>query len=285
MNILDRIESKFDDLSRKQQIIAQYLMENRNKAGFMSLKEMSTEIKVSEVTILNFCKSIGIDSFVQLKKDFQNVIKEELHVPSEIRNSLDELKSLEEAYENSINMHRENTEQIIKANFLKNVEESAEILRKARRIFICGQGISKIIAEYLHARLRLLNIDAKILEIGDIINTSVELGGITKDDCFFLISFPVYSQNLVGLSRFLQKRGLAFVSMTDTNESPIAEDASSVLLCNSKALVFQNSISAPMFLSEILLDTLSFQMKEQLMVSLDQLEETREALAEELLSQ
>lgn len=285
MNILDRIESNFDHLSRKQQQIAQYLVENRNKAGFMSLKEMSAKIKVSEVTILNFCKSIGVDSFVQLKKDFQNVIKEELHVPNEIRDSLEELKSLEEAYENSINMHRENTEQIIKVNFLKNVEESAEIIRKARRIFICGQGISKIISEYLHVRLRLLDIDARILEIGDIINTSVELGGIAKDDCFILISFPVYSQNLVGLSRFLQKRDLSFVAMTDTKKSPIAEHASSVLLCNSKALVFQNSISAPMFLSEILLDTLSFKMKEQLMVSLDKLEETREALAEELLSQ
>jgi len=285
LNILDQIELNFDSLSRKQQKIAQYLMENRNKVGFMSLKEMSAKIKVSEVTILNFCKSIGVDSFVQLKKDFQNVIKEELHVPSEIRNSLDELKSMEEAYENSINMHRENTEQIIKANSLGNVEESAEIIRKARRIFICGQGISKIISEYLHARLRLLNIDARILEIGDIINTSVELGAVSSEDCFILISFPVYSQNLVGLSHFLKRRGLSFVAMTDTMQSPIAEEASSVLLCKSKALVFQNSISAPTFLCEILLDTLSFKMKDQLMVSLDKLEETREALAAELLSQ
>lgn len=285
MNILDRIELNFDNLSRKQQKIAQYLMENRNEAGFMSLKEMSAKIKVSEVTILNFCKSIGVDSFVQLKKDFQNVIKEELHVPSEIRNSLDELKSLQEAYENSINMHRENTEQIIKANSLGSVEKGAEIIRNARRILICGQGISKIIAEYLHVRLRLLNIDARILEIGDIINTSVELGGITKEDCFILISFPVYSQSLVGLSRYLKKRDLPFISMTDTEKSPIADHADSVLLCNSKALVFQNSISAPLFLAEILLDTLSYKMKGKLMVSLDQLEETRQDLAAELLSQ
>lgn len=284
MNILERIQAKKGNLSRKQQIIAQYVIDNRNKVGFMSLKELSSEIKVSEVTILNFCKSIGSESFVQLKKDFQNVMKEELHVPGEIRSSLDELKSRQEAYENSINMHRENTEQIIQVNDLENIDRAAALIQRSRRVLICGQGISKIISEYLQARIRLLNIDARILEIGDMINTSVELGNITQDDCFILISFPVYSQNLIGLSRFLRKRKLSFISMTDTMESPIAEHAACVLLCNSRALVFQNSISAPLFLAEILLDTLSYKMKDKLMDSLIELDEIREALAADLLS-
>ena len=285
MNILEIIEKNITELSRKQQIIAQFVIDNKNSVGFMSLKEMSSEIGVSEVTILNFCKNIGVDSFIQLKKDFQNVIKEELHIPNEIRSSLDELRSKQEAYENSINMHRENTEQIIKANELENINQAAEIIQNARRILICGQGISKIISEYLNARFRLLNLDARILEIGDIINTSVELGAVTQEDCFILISFPVYSQNLIGLSRFLAKRKMQFISITDVEESPIARNAASVLLCNSKALVFQNSISAPLFLAEILLDTLSFKMKDQLMVSLDELDAVREALAIELVSQ
>lgn len=284
MNILEVIEEKKNNLSKKQQIIAQFVVDNKNSVGFMSLKEMSSEIGVSEVTILNFCKSIGVDSFTQLKKDFQNTIKERLHIPNEIRSSLDELISNQEAYENSINMHRDNTEQTIKANKLENIDQAAELIQNARRILICGLGISKIIAEYLNARIRLLSLDARVLEIGDIIGTSMELGTITQEDCFILVAFPVYSQNIVGLSRFLHKRKLPYIAITDTNESPIAINASSVLLCKSKALVFQNSISTPLFLAEILLDTLSYKMKDQLLVSLDELEEVRKALSVELLN-
>ncbi len=285
MNILEQIENKKGELSKKQQRIAHYLIDNKNKISFMSLKEISQAIQVSEVTVLSFCKRIGVDSFVQLKKEFQKVVQERLFIPNEIRSSLDELKSYEETFENSINMHRDNTRQILESNDLSNLVQAAEFIRSSRRIVICGQGISKILSEYLQVRLRLLNLDARVLEMGDLISTSVELGSVSKEDCFVLISFPVYSQSLIGISNFLSGREIPYIALTDTRESPLAERAKCVLACNSKTLVFQNSISAPFFLLEVLLDTLSFHMKESLMDYFIKLDEVRDELSHEWLQQ
>lgn len=285
MNILEQIESKTGELSKKQQMIGQYLIDNKNIISFMSLKEISQAIQVSEVTVLNFCKRIEVDSFIQLKKEFQKNVQERLFVPNEIRSSLGELTSYEETFENSINMHRENTRQILESNELSNLIQAAEFMRSARRIVICGQGISKVLSEYLQVRLRLLNLDARVLEMGDLISMSVELGSISKEDCFILISFPIYSQSLIGVSNFLSAREISYVALTDTHESPLAERAEYVLACNSKALVFQNSISAPFFLLEVLLDTLSYHMKESLMDYFTKLDEVRDELSHEWLQQ
>lgn len=285
MNILDRIEEKISGLSKKQQLIGQYMLENKNKIGFMSLKEISKEIQVSEVTILNFCKRIEVDSFVQLKKEFQQVVQERLFLPNEICSSLEDLKSYKEAFENSINIHQENVAQILASNELSNLIQAAELICSSRRVVICGQGISKILAEYLQVRLRLLNLDARVLEMGDLISTSVELGSISKEDCFVLISFPEYSQSLIGISNFLSDREISYIALTDKQESPIAGKAECILECNSKALVFQNSISAPFFLLEVLMDTLSYHMKESLVTYFTKLDEVRDALSQELLPQ
>ena len=51
MDIITVIEREYSKLSNKQKTIADYLLQNRNKIAFLSLKELSVSAKASEVTI------------------------------------------------------------------------------------------------------------------------------------------------------------------------------------------------------------------------------------------
>ncbi len=101
MSIIDDISDNMENLSNKQKIIAEYVIRNRGKIGFMSLKELSEKINVSEVTILNFCKSIDVDSYTELKRLFQELVKKELHIPTEIKSSLLDIDNAVDAYNNT----------------------------------------------------------------------------------------------------------------------------------------------------------------------------------------
>lgn len=285
LTIIDIISVKFDKLSNKQKKIAEYVMKNRDKIGFMNLKEMSTKINVSEVTILNFCKSIGIDSFTELKRQFQELIITQLHVPTEIKHSLQELDNLNDVVNNTIQIHKFNYEKIIQNNDINVLNEVSQIISKAKTIYICGQGLSKVIAEYLSKRLKIINIDSKILEIGDIMSSSIELTKVTKDDCFILISFPKYSHNIINLAQYLNDNNYSFITITDSNKSPLVREAKAVLKCDSDSLIFHNFISATISLIELLLVVLSFNMKDKIMLHLDNLEQIRSSLMNYITSE
>ncbi|SHK01394.1 MurR/RpiR family transcriptional regulator [Paramaledivibacter caminithermalis] len=282
MTIIDNILNNIDKLSNKQKIIAEYLIKNSGKVGFMSLKDISQEINVSEVTILNFCKSIGINSFIQLKKSFQQLIEEQLYVPNEIKSSLQELDNLNDVYNNIIQIHKLNYDRALSNNNIQTFQEISDLISNSNRIYICGQGISKVIAEYLNNRLRLINIDSKIIEVGDLMEASIDFTRATAEDCFILISFPKYSQNIVNIAEYLNQNKLTYIAISDSDESPLAKNSKYSLKNYSESLVFHNFISSTICLIEILVVILSFNMKKKLMLHLDNLEKIQSLLSQDL---
>lgn len=283
MTILDDISEKMDSFSNKQKDIAKYLMKNSRKVGFMSLKELSEEIGVSEVTVLNFCKIIGVNSFVDLKKLFQDLVKRELNIPKEIKNSLLELESVEDAYNNTIQIQRLNYDKIIRENSLDEFKEISKTIMSANKIYICGMGMSKVMAEYLSSRLALIDIESDLVDVGDLLTTSMDLKKITRKDIFIIISFPEYSPNAIGLSKYLLKEDIPYISITDNNSAPIAKGAKNTLVCPNNSLVFHNFISSTISLVELLLVILSFMMKDSLVEHFSKLDDVQNDLVECIL--
>lgn len=285
MKILKNISMTMDQLSNKQKVIARYLMQNKDKIGFMTLRELSEEINVTEVTILNFCKCIGIDSFTEMKKEFQELVKKELHVPTKIESSLQALDNLNDAFSNTVQIQKLNFERIIQQNSIETLQTVGKNIEKARTVYICGLGISKIVADYLNSRLKLINIDSRILDVGDMVSASAELARATNEDCFFLISFPSYSPLVINLSRYLTEKNLNFIVLTDNEKSPLAKNAKIVLKSYNESLVFYNFISATISLVELLLVVLSFNMKDRIMENLAALEEVQDSLIKDIYNE
>lgn len=278
LTVVDNISRNMDRLSNKQKNIAEYLIRNSGKIGFMSLKEISEEIGVSEVTILNFCKTIDIESFTELKRLFQELVKQELHIPTEIKYSLLELESIDDAYNNTIQIQKFNYEKIIRENNMDMFADISKEITEAERVYICGMGMSKVIAEYLDRRLKLIYIDSKIIDMGDILPSCIDIQRATTKDAFILISFPEYSPNVIGLSKYLSQNNISFISITDGDNSPLAQNSTHILKCPSDSLVFHNFISSTICLIEILLVILSFNMKNKLVSHFDNLEKLQTSL-------
>ncbi|WIF93957.1 MurR/RpiR family transcriptional regulator [Caminicella sporogenes] len=272
MSVLKVIRNNLPNLSNKQKNIAKYLIKNKNKIPFMSLKELSSELNVSEVTILNFCKAIKIDSFIDLKKSFEHLIKEELKVPAKMKSSLDELESIEDAINNTFQIQKMNLNKIIENNSIESIEKATNLILNANTVFICGLGVSKLICDFLHTRFKILNINTKILDIDDSAIFIYDLIRASKDDLFILISFPLYSEKIIKLAEYLSIHNLNFISITNSEKSPIASNAQIVLKSENNSLVFYNFISAAILLSEILLIVLSYKMKDKITFNINTIE-------------
>ena len=66
-SLITRINSYYDNLSKSDQAISNYLIENMDSAARLSIQEFAKNTKVSTATISRFAKKIGFDSFQDLK--------------------------------------------------------------------------------------------------------------------------------------------------------------------------------------------------------------------------
>ena len=51
MNIIERLKEKYPEMTKKQKQIAEYMMSHVDKMSFITLKELSAETQVTEMTI------------------------------------------------------------------------------------------------------------------------------------------------------------------------------------------------------------------------------------------
>lgn len=70
-NVLDVIAEKKAALPRKQRIVAEYMEQNPQLMSYITLKELSNDLQVTEITVLKTCQSLGYGGFNDIKYEFR----------------------------------------------------------------------------------------------------------------------------------------------------------------------------------------------------------------------
>ena len=74
MNVIERIQEKYGEMTKKQRVLADYMLENPDSMSFMTMKNLSSRTQVSEMTILHYCGALGYGNYNELKYEFRKYI-------------------------------------------------------------------------------------------------------------------------------------------------------------------------------------------------------------------
>ena len=77
-NLITNIKNNFHKLSKGQRIIADYIINNYDKAAFMTAASLGEVLNISESTIVRFANSLGYSGYRELQKELQELIKHKL---------------------------------------------------------------------------------------------------------------------------------------------------------------------------------------------------------------
>ncbi len=77
-NLLDIINEKMPDLSKKQKRIAQTIVEHYDKAVFLTAAGLGELADVSESTVVRFAMEIGYEGYPEFHKALEELVKQEL---------------------------------------------------------------------------------------------------------------------------------------------------------------------------------------------------------------
>ena len=251
-NILHNLESGIDGFSKGQKRIAFYILENYDKAAFMTASKLGQLAEVSESTVVRFASELGYDGYPSMQRALQEMIRSRLTSTQRIRAAgglLERQDLLSAVIQSDIDKLRQMSGGADQREFDRVVDQ----LLDCRHIYILGVRSSSFVAGYLNFYMHLLTENVTLVQsnaAGEIFEQLLRIG---PEDVMLAISFPRYSKVTLNTVKFAQDRGATIVAITDNKLSPLYQMSDEALLAPCEMISFVDSMVAPLSLVNALL--------------------------------
>ena len=269
---LQTIESSMSGFSKGQKRIAGYILENYDKAAFMTASKLGKLVGVSESTVVRFASELGYDGYPSMQRALQEMIRSRLTSTQRIQAAgdlFDRQDLLGAVLQSDIDKLREIVAEADRTEFDNVVER----IMGARHIYILGVRSSSFVAGYLNFYMHLLCENVTLVQSNAAGEIFEQLFRIGPEDVMLAISFPRYSKVTMNTVKFAQDRGASIIAITDNELSPVYQMSDAALLAPCEMISFVDSMVAPLSLINALLVALAHRMGTDVATTFAELED------------
>ncbi len=270
-DLILQIQKSFSKMSKGQKLIAQFIIDNYDKAAFMTASKLGIKVGVSESTVVRFANALGFEGYPELQKALQEIIKTKLttvqrvEMASEYSNEGAILKKVLKSDMDNIRATMDNID-------YEDFQSVIDMIFKAEKIYIIGLRSSTALAEYLGFYLSLILDNVKIVGYG-ISDIFEQMLRISDKDLVIGISFPRYSNRTIEAINYAREAGVPIVGITDSLLSPIAGISDHCLTAKSNMVSFVDSLVAPLSLINALIVAVGMREKDKIRGYFNKLED------------
>ena len=270
-SVLQTIQTQMGSFSKGQKRIATYILDNYDKAAFMTANKLGKTVEVSESTVVRFATELGYDGYPAMQKALQEIIRgkltsiQRIQASSELISDSDILGTVMQRDMNSIHTA---IDQVNREEFNRVVDK----LVHADHIYLLGVRSSSFLAGYLNFYFHLIFKNVTLVQnfsAGEIFEQMLRIG---PGDVLVGISFPRYSKMTEKAVHFARDRGADVIAITDSQMSPLYQPASAALLVRSDMISMVDSMAAPLSLLNALIVAVGRQMREDISDTYSELE-------------
>jgi DNA-binding MurR/RpiR family transcriptional regulator len=157
------ISSRFDEFSRSQKDVAQYVVDHLDEVAFHTAEELARRASTSSSTVVRFSQALGFEGFPELQEAARDEYRHHHRTPGTNGFEATPLFSLDQtAFEQAVAADHVNVEETARKVSRSEVEGAIEAIAVADRILIAGTDQMAFFASYLRHLLMLLDIRAEI---------------------------------------------------------------------------------------------------------------------------
>ena len=258
-SILHTIESGMAGFSKGQKRIANYILQNYDKAAFMTASKLGTKVGVSESTVVRFASELGYDGYPSMQRALQEMIRSRLTSTQRIQAAGD-LLSGQDLLSAVVQSDMDKLRMMVGEADRKEFDRVVDKIMEARHIYILGVRSSSYVAGYLNFYMHLLFENVTLVQsnaAGEIFEQLLRVG---PGDVMIAISFPRYSNVTMNTVKFAQDRGATIVAITDNMLSPVYQLSDAALLAPCEMISFVDSMVAPLSLVSALLIAVGYRL-------------------------
>lgn len=250
-------------LTKKEQLIAEFVLDNFAEACFITSTEIAKRLHMSDSSVIRFTRTLGYSGFMDFQKSIRksyteriNSVPDNLVIPSERMKlsieKLDQSDILESYFSNVL----QNLESCVRQNDTLSFQRATDIITTSKRKFIVTSRANTCVGDMMLLLLKHLLPDVYETSY-PAINVIDHLVDITENDCIIAVSFPRYSQMDIQAAQMAYDAGAKIVLITDKASSPLARFATQILTVSVDSNTFFNSYVAVLFTMELLCSFIS----------------------------
>jgi DNA-binding MurR/RpiR family transcriptional regulator len=163
------IRDRFDEFSRSQKDVAQYIVDHLDEAAFQTAEALARRANTSSSTVVRFSQALGFEGFPELQQAAREEYRRQAGAPGAggaggIGAAVAPLFSLDQTeYETALATDHVNVEETARKLSRRDMEAAVEAIVSAERVLIAGTDQMAFFASYLRHLLMLLDIRAEVV--------------------------------------------------------------------------------------------------------------------------
>ncbi len=163
----DFITARFDEFSRSQKDVAQYIVDHLDEAAFQTAEELARRASTSSSTVVRFSQALGFEGFPELQQAAREEYRRQAGAGQAGGGAVAvaaPLFSLDQTeYETALATDHVNVEETARKLSRRDMEAAVEAISAAERVLIAGTDQMAFFASYLRHLLMLLDIRAEVV--------------------------------------------------------------------------------------------------------------------------
>lgn len=267
-----RIEEKYRDLSKGQKRVAEYVLDNYDKAVFLTAARLGEVVGVSESTVVRFATQLGYKGYPEFQKALEELVRNRLNSIQRMKvtyGRISQSQILETVLQSDIEKIKQTLNGIDHSAF----NQAIDTILNARKIYVLGIRSCAPLAAFMSFYLNLLCDNVIAVNTNSSSEIFEQLIRIGEEDVIIGISFPRYSQRTLKALEFAGKRKAKIITLTDSVHSPINIYSSCNLIARSDMASIVDSLVAPLSVVNALIVALCMKKQEEVIGTLETLEQ------------
>ena len=164
------IKARFDEFSRSQKDVAQYIVDHLDEAAFQTAEELARRANTSSSTVVRFSQALGFEGFPELQQAARDEYRRRVGGVGNGAGAVDTLAaaaplfSLDHTeFEAALAADHVNVEDTAHKLSRSDVEAAVDAIVSAEKVLIAGTDQLAFFASYLRHLLMLLDLRAEIV--------------------------------------------------------------------------------------------------------------------------
>src|SRR4051794_34632168 len=237
------IQARFDEFSRSQKDVAQYIVDHLDEVAFQTAEELGRRANTSSSTVVRFSQALGFEGYPEVQQSAREEYRRR-HATSLPTGPAAPLFSLDQnEFETMLAADHVNVEDTARKVSRREIEAAVEAIATTPRLLVAGTDQMAFFASYLRHLLMLLDLRAEIVA-----SPSQEaLGRLSRiDDQTLVIGLSAGRPHplVVRAMKLARHRKARTIAITDATLSEVAKLAQIKLYYSSNSPAYVRSHTA-----------------------------------------
>ena len=270
-DILDILKERQSTFSKGQRLIAKYIMEDYDKAAFMTANRLGKTVGVSESTVVRFAVDLGFDGYPSMQKAMQEMVLNRLTSVQRIEvanNRIGDQDVVSMVIQSDMEKLRQTGETLNRDEF----SAAVNAILSAKRIYILGVRSAAPLAQFLGYYLNYMFNNVHTITGCGTSEMFEKIVGVDSRDVVVAFSFPRYSSATTKGAQYCRSTGATVIGITDNRESPLGQASDHVLCAKSDMVSLVDSLVAPLSVVNSLIVAIASKRQQELHRTFESLE-------------